>query len=138
MQPEQKVTGNSMAMNLQIIHANDFIKATPSGEVNLALSKERIAKIAAALDPSHDYYFLVDWRNVTINYSLTDMFYLALEIARHKEISKSKISLLVPDDGFDRGEFLQICAQNRGVKLAAFTEYEEAVNHLYFTSELQL
>ncbi len=125
-------------MKLKIIHANDFIKATPEGEVNLELSKTRIGKLAGSLEPTHEYSFLVDWRNVTVNFSMTDMFYLALEVARHKELSRAKISLLVPVNNFDRGEFLQLCAQNRGVQLAAFTEYEEATNWFSTATELKL
>jgi hypothetical protein len=138
VQPEQKIAGDSMAVKLQIIHANDFIKATPEGEVNLELSKTRIRKLAGSLDLKHEYSFLVDWRNVTVNFSMTDMFYMALEVARHKELSRAKISLLVPVNSFDRGEFLQLCAQNRGVQLAAFTEYEEATNWLSTATELKL
>jgi len=106
--------------------------------VNLELSKTRIRKLAGSLDLKHEYNFLVDWRNVTLNFSMTDMFYLALEVARHKELSGAKISLLVPVNSFDRGEFLQLCAQNRGVQLAAFTEYEEATNWLSTATELKL
>ena len=98
-------------MKVQIIHAGDFIKTTPEGEVSLKLSKTRLAKIVQALEPAHDYNFLVDWRNVTINFSMTHLFYLALEITKYAALSGAKISLLVRPDDFNRGEFLQICAQ---------------------------
>ena len=125
-------------MKVQVIHAGDFIKATPQGEVNLELSKKRLAKVVNALDIDHTYNFLADWRNVKINFSMTDMYYLAMELARYKKISNSRISLLVPSGNFDRGEFLQLCAQNRGVQLAAFTDYESAMEHLTSASELEL
>lgn len=125
-------------MKVQVIHAGDFIKATPQGEVNLELSKTRIGQVVEALNPAQSYNFLVDWRNVTINFSMTDMFYLALELGKYKQIANARMSLLVSVDNFDRGEFLQLCAQNRGVKLAAFTEYEEALGWITVESELEL
>ena len=125
-------------MKVQIIHAGDFIKATPDGEVSLKLSKTRLAKIVQALDPAHDYNFLVDWRNVTINFSMTHLFYLALEILKYEALAGAQISLLVRPDDFNRGEFLQICAQNRGLQLAAYTEYENAMNWLTTENEIDL
>ena len=125
-------------MKVQIIHAGDFIKTTPEGEVSLKLSKTRLAKIVQALEPAHDYNFLVDWRNVTINFSMTHLFYLALEITKYVALSGAKISLLVRPDDFNRGEFLQICAQNRGVQLAAYTEYENAMNWITSESNIDL
>ena len=125
-------------MKVQIIHAGDFIKTTPEGEVNLELSKTRIAKIVQALEPIHDYNFLVDWRNVKINFSMTHFYYLPLEILKYKALANAKISLLVQPDDFDRVEFLQLCAQNKGVYLSAFTEYEKAMNWLTTDTKLDI
>ena len=125
-------------MKVQIIHAGDFVKATPGGEVNLKLSKTRLAKIVQALEPTHNYNFLVDWRNVMINFSMNHLFSLALEILKYKALSSARISLLVQPDDFDKGDFLQLCAQNRGVHLAAFTEYENAMDWLTSVTELDL
>ena len=125
-------------MKVQIIHAGDFIKNTPEGEVNLELSKIRIAKLVQALELTHEYNLLVDWRNVVINYSMTHLFDLALEIFKDEALSKAKISLLVQPDDFNKGEFLQLCAQNRGVRLSAFTEYENAMDWLTTETELDL
>jgi hypothetical protein len=130
--------GKVLTVKVQIIHAGDFIKTTPEGEVSLKLSKTRLAKIVQALEPAHDNNFLVDWRNVTINFSMTHLFYLALEITKYEALSGARISLLVKPDDFDRGDFLQICAQNRGVQLSAFTEYENAMNWLTTENEIDL
>ncbi len=125
-------------MKVQIIHAGDFIKNTPEGEVNLELSKTRLAKLVQALELTHEYNLLVDWRNVVINYSMDHLFYLALEIFKYDELSKAKISLLVQPDDFNKGKFLQLCAQNRGIRLSAFTEYENAMDWLTTETELDL
>ena len=125
-------------MKVQIIHAGDFIKNTPEGEVNLELSKIRIAKLVQALELTHEYNLLVDWRNVVINYSMAHLFDLALEIFKDEALSKAKISLLVQPDDFNKGEFLQLCAQNRGIRLSAFTEYEIAMDWLTTETELEL
>ena len=125
-------------MKVQIIHAGDFIKNTPEGEVNLELSKIRIAKLVQALELTREYNLLVDWRNVVINYSMAHLFDLALEIFKDEALSKAKISLLVQPDDFNKGKFLQLCAQNRGVRLSAFTEYENAMDWLTTETELDL
>ena len=69
---------------------------------------------------------------------MTHLYYLAHEILKYEALSGAKISLLVKPDDFDRGEFLQICAQNRGVQLSAFTEYENAMNWLTTEKEIDL
>ena len=122
----------------RFIQAGDFIKTTPEGEVNLELSKTRIAKLVQALEPIYDYNFLVDWRNVKINFSMTHLYYLPLEILKYKALSNAKISLLVQPDDFDRIEFLQLCAQNKGVYLSAFTEYEKAMDWLTTGTKLDI
>ena len=125
-------------MNVKIIHAGDFIKNTPEGEVNLELSKIRLAKLVQALELTHEYNILVDWRNVVINYSMAHLFDLALEIFKDEALSKAKISLLVQPGNFNKGKFLQLCAQNRGIRLSAFTEYENAMNWLTTENEIDL
>ena len=71
-------------------------------------------------------------------YTRSRLIYLALEITKYEALSSARISLLVKPDDFDRGDFLQICAQNRGVQLSAFTEYENAMNWLTTENEIDL
>ncbi len=119
-----------MSTNIRIIHAHDFIKVTPEGQLDFDTSKKLLVEIASVSTPSGDYEIIVDVRKTQIELSVTDLWYLATELSKLGEAFSRRTAVLCPLDGFDRAGFFALCAQNIGVQVKAFTSFEDAVEWL--------
>ncbi|HUU17165.1 MAG TPA: hypothetical protein VMW72_08455 [Sedimentisphaerales bacterium] len=120
-----------MRVNYKIIQAKDFIKAKPTGQIDLDESKKVLGQIAKMEELIGDHELLVDLREVHSNLDKDDLFELILELGRHKEAFRSKIAVMARDDEqFNKAVFLEMCANIDGFTVMAFTDYEEAINWL--------
>ena len=74
---------------------------------------------------------LIDTREATSKASVTDVWTLASELKSVGLSPQHRIAVVNrPKDNFDRAEFLEICASNRGFQLKAFREFEAAFTWL--------
>lgn len=119
-----------MATNVQIIHARDFIRATPEGRFDVEASKAVLADIAAASAGLVHYHVLLDTRKSDVTMTVTDLWYLTEEMARRREVFDRKTAVLCPTEGFDNAAFFALCARNRGLRAQAFTSFEAAIEWL--------
>jgi len=119
-----------MATNIRIIHAHDFIKATPEGTLDLENSKKLLVEIAADSSTSGDHEILLDTRMAQSAMSATDLWYLAAELIRFRKALSRKTAVLCPLDRFDHAAFFALCAQNKGFRVRAFTSFEDAMEWL--------
>ena len=119
-----------MATSVAIIHAQDFIRATPDGLLDLATSKEVLIDIAAASGPLVDYRILIDTRHAQVSMSTADLWYLAAELSEHGKAFLRRTAVLCPLEGFDQAGFFALCAKNRAFPVSAFTSFEDAIEWL--------
>lgn len=121
-----------MASNIRIIHAHDFIKATPEGKLDFAKTKKLLIEIASASAPLGEYDILLDTRKAQSGMSVTDLWYLAAELGNLRDpFSRPiKTAVLCPLIRFDLAEFFALCAGNRGFNVGAFTSLEDAIEWL--------
>ncbi|MHC4647673.1 MAG: hypothetical protein ACYTBJ_19580 [Planctomycetota bacterium] len=127
-----------MKVSYKIINARDFIKAKPTGEIDLEESKKLLGQIAAMASPPAAYEILIDARESYGNLNYADMWELVAELGRHREAFRNKIAFLVRDDEqFDKASFLQLCAKNRGFEVSAFTSFEETINWLHSSGDTE-
>ena len=122
-----------MPANIRIIHAHDFIKATPEGRLDLEESMKLLTEIASAAAPLVDYHIILDTRKAQSEMSVSDLWHLAAELSKnfHKAVSRiPKTAVLCPRERFDHAEFFALCAQNRGYQVSAFTSFEDALEWL--------
>jgi len=119
-----------MATNIRIIHAHDFIKATPEGTLDLENSKKLLVEIAADSSTSGDHEILLDTRMAQSAMSATDLWYLAAELISFRKALSRKTAVLCPLDRFDHAAFFALCAQNKGFRVRAFTSFEDAMEWL--------
>jgi DNA-binding response OmpR family regulator len=113
---------------LQIIKAGDFIKSTPTGDLDMKASKEGLAHIAAVGADLKDYTVLIDLRDVKSRLSGADIYQLAYELAKYGETFYRKTAVLArADEDIDQAMFFEIAAQNRGFKVKTFTVFEDAI-----------
>jgi hypothetical protein len=119
-----------MPTNIRIIHAHDFIKATPEGKLDFEKSKKLLTEIAAAASPLGDHEIILDTRKAQLEMSASELWYLAVELANLGKAFSRKTAVLCPREQFDEAEFFAICAQNRGLRVNAFTSFEDAIEWL--------
>ena len=119
-----------MPTNVRIIHAQDFIKATAEGELDLESSKKMLAEIVSASTPLDDYHIILDTRTAHSGMSATDLWYLAAELSGLRRTFSPKTAVLCPRARFDDAKFFALCAENRGFHVSAFTSFEGAIEWL--------
>ena len=121
-----------MPTNIKIIHAQDFIMATPDGNLDLEKSKNLIVKILSISTNLSDFDLIVDTRKTQVEMSPTDLWSLAQDLSNlrlRKPIWK-KTAIICPLERFDFAEFFTLCSQNRGLQVNAFTSFEDAIEWL--------
>ena len=125
-----------MPAKIRIIHAQDFLKATPEGKLDLEESTRILLEIAAMIVPQDDYDLIIDTRKAHSVMSPTDMLLLVQEVSTFGEKFRKKTAVICPRERFDHARFLELCASNRGYEIHAFTAYEEAIDWLYSSTEV--
>jgi hypothetical protein len=127
-----------MRVNYKIIQAKDFIKAKPTGEIDLDESKKVLGQIAQMEELIGDHELLLDLREVHSNLNHADLHELILELGRHKEAFRSKIAVIARDDEqFNKAVFLEMCANIDGFTVTAFTDYEKAISWLQSNDSIE-
>lgn len=66
-----------MPAQIKVIRANDFIRAKPTGELDLEACERLLAGIAKAAASLDDFEILVDTREAQGTMSATDLWFLA-------------------------------------------------------------
>ena len=125
-----------MTAKIKIIHAQDFLKATPEGELDFEESKRILLEIASVVVPQDDYELIIDTRKAHSVMSPTNLWQLAKEISTFGEKFRRKTAVICPRERFDQAKFFELCSHNRGYQIHAFTSYEDAIDWLCSTTEV--
>lgn len=119
-----------MPTHIKIIHAGDFIRATPEGHLNLEESKKLLMELASATSTLSDYEVILDTRKAQLDISVADLWHLANELCNFYKAFSRRLAILCPPERFDRAAFFALCAKNRGLRINVFTSYEDAIEWL--------
>ncbi|MDP1675439.1 MAG: response regulator [Bacteroidota bacterium] len=125
------------SLRLQIFTAGDFIKSTPTGDLDLIASTQVLAQIATAGDLLQDYTVIIDLRDVQSHLSTLDIYNVASELVKYGEAFQRKIAVLTQSaKGHNQASFFETAAQNRGYNVKAFTLFEDAIYWLTSVTRL--
>ena len=119
-----------MPTNIRVIHANDFIIATPEGRMDLEASKKLLLEIASTPTPAGEHEVLLDVRKAQSDLSIGELWFLAAELGKLRSSFSGRTAVLCPPERFDFAGFFALCAQNRGLRVRAFTSFEYAIEWL--------
>jgi hypothetical protein len=119
-----------MAANVKVIHARDFIRATPEGVVDMEAAERLLAEIAEATESLEDYEILIDTRQARGALSASQLWYLAKKLGTYRGTFLRRTAVLCPFERFDHAEFFALCASHRGHNVIAFRSYEDAMEWL--------
>jgi hypothetical protein len=116
--------------NIRIIHAHEFVVATPEGQLDVEKSRKLLADIASATASLTDYEVILDCRKAECAMSATELWHLVVDLGDFRKAFSRKTAVLCPLGGCDQAEFFALCAQNRGFRVRAFASFEEAIEWL--------
>jgi hypothetical protein len=116
--------------HIRIIRAQEFIVATPEGQLDLERSKSLLMEIGSAGASLTDYEILLDTRKTRSAMSVGDLWFLAAELSSIGRAFARRTAVLCPREGFDQAAFFALCAKNRGFQVRAFTSFEDAIEWL--------
>jgi hypothetical protein len=127
-----------MDLNIRVIRANEFLKTTATGELDLQQSKEILLRLAAINAPPAKYDILLDVRPATgTQMTLVDIAELVDVMLAHHQSFQKKLAILTSQDApLTRANFMKLYAGNRGLQVGAFKNFEEAINWLMESEEL--
>ena len=124
-------------LKLQIIKAGDFIKSTPSGDLDMNASEQGLKEIASTGTDLRDYNILIDLREVKSRLSSPDIYVLASRLAKYGETFRRKTAVLARgDEDFDQARFFENIARKQGFNVKAFTVFEDAIIWLSSASQI--
>jgi hypothetical protein len=119
-----------MPTNVKIIHAQDFLRATPGGVLDRAASEQLLSAITRASTALHDFQVLLDTRRALVVLDSADLWILARKVTEQYGPSMRKTAVLCPHERFNYARFFALCMANEGLKVRAFVAYEEAMEWL--------
>ena len=104
-----------MNLNIQLVRQADYIKTTPTGEFDMASTKQLLQTLSAASSSGEDRPMLVDIRKTSSILKKADVFELASTLIEYGKTFRRKTAILArDDDSFDRANFFELVARNRG------------------------
>src|SRR5258708_30532582 len=102
-----------MDLNVRIIHHKDFLKMTPSGEIDLDKSKQLLLSIASVNKPPNKYDVLVDFRDTTPQLTIVGITKLVDVMINNRTSFRYKLAILTPQvPGPELPNFMERSAQN--------------------------
>jgi hypothetical protein len=124
----------NMASQIKLYKVKDFVRQTPTGEIDYDRSLEIIHELATAASFFADHNVLVDMRETTIVgvEGMGAVLQLALEMAAYKSVFKGKVANVVPNDEERLAVARQFRAslQLQGFSYEVFTNFEDAIDWL--------
>lgn len=125
------------SLRIQIVKAGDFLKSTPTGELDLEASVHGLAQIAEASANLESYGVLIDLRDVRSKLPRSDIFDLGYNLVQYGETFRRKTAVLArEDEDLKQAKLFEDVAQHRGFGVRAFTVFEDAMAWLSTITEL--
>ncbi|MBI5646925.1 MAG: hypothetical protein HY962_08320 [Ignavibacteriae bacterium] len=116
-----------MPTDIRVIHARDFLRATPEGVFDFEDSKQCLLSIATAASQPGDIEILLDTRKAHLHVTVSELWFLAAELSKLRAAFSRKTAVLCPGESFDNAKFFTLCSENRGFRMRAFTSFEDAI-----------
>jgi hypothetical protein len=119
-----------MPTNVKIIHAHDFVRATPGGVLDRAASEQLLSDIARASAALYEFQILLDTRRALVVLDSADLWMLARKVTEQYRALMRKTAVLCPTERFNHARFFAMCTQSEGLNVRAFVNYEDAMEWL--------
>ena len=127
-----------MHLSIRVIRANEFLTSRATGELDLQQSKAMLLKLACINKPPAKHDILLDVRGAnSTQLTLIDVAELVELMLEHRESFRKKLAILTAEDApLTRANFMKLYADNRGLQVGAFKSFEEAINWLLESDDI--
>lgn len=115
-----------MDIKHRVFHCEQLIKTTVDGIFSYEESREMLHRLATDPKFPDPYDVLIDLHNAPCQLTYVDVFHLVREMESHRSAFRSKVAVVVSDPAFDAATFMELCAENRGLQVRAFTDVARA------------
>ena len=120
-----------MPMTIQLVHAQEFLKGTVEGRIDLEKSLDMLRELARVPDrPDSDIFFL-DLRGADVDLSPTDIYRLSSTIGETGIMHADKLVVLVDPTEFEELTFLETTSFNQGYRVFVFKDFEQSILKLW-------
>jgi hypothetical protein len=119
-----------MTTEVRIFRAQDFIKATPEGDLDFAKSRKLLVQMVEARKTLRDYAVVLDTRKAKSRLTAQELWYLANELQRVGDSFLRRTAIICPRKRFEMAKFFALCAEKQGFEMRAFVNFEEAMEWL--------
>jgi hypothetical protein len=111
----------------------------PGGKLDFEESKRLLMQVATVDARAEEHEVLIDCRRAHSMLTTSDLWHLASLLSDHRSTFAKKTAILVrPDGHIDHAKFFELCGTNRGLLIRAFVNYEEAIDWLFPSSDIEL
>ncbi|MDJ0708395.1 MAG: hypothetical protein QNJ46_34430 [Leptolyngbyaceae cyanobacterium MO_188.B28] len=116
---------------MEVVHEKEFLKVTPHKKLNSENSAQLVERISAEVVSAFNCPVLLDLRLVKFQLSIAGVNELVKKLREYNSIFTNRIAILRrSDQEYDSLTYLTACANNRGMRMKLFTEYELAIRWL--------
>ena len=118
-----------MAAEYTVYNVKDFIRKTPSGELDIDKSLRMVREIVATAGFHHDHNILVDLRKTVPLSNFGDILAVATEFAKYQGIFQDKLAVIIPDtpERLEKAKFFMAALGETSFKIEYFTDFEKAI-----------
>jgi len=119
-------------INVKIVPAKEFIRTQADGEFDLEGTKELFLAVFSKMKEANVSEVVIDLREASTKMTASDINELLSVLNHVGSWSTWKIAIVYrPKNDWDRAKFFELGAQNKGYRVKAFQDFEEALAWLY-------
>lgn len=115
----------------QITHVPGIVEVALDGEFGFQTSRKALGDIVSTAVRLFDCEILLDARKADVRMSVADLWFLAAEFSKHRDAFMRKTAVLCPAEGYEHAAFWELCSQNQGLRIRAFTTIQDAKTWLW-------
>ena len=121
-----------MPIDVKIVPAREFFRTKANGEFDLERTKEIFLAVFSKMKEAKVSEVVMDVREASTKMTASEINELLSVLNHVGSWSTWKISIVYrPKDDWDRAKFFELGAQNKGYRVRAFQDFEEALAWLY-------
>ena len=124
-------------VKISVIHATEFLVATPHGRLDRASSQSLLQGIIAATNETSSYPLLLDLRTAEFFMSAADVYDWVAELSEFRLAFSNRIAALTRAGTHPKNlDLFELCATNRGIRTHVFEDYGDAIAWLMSATEV--
>ena len=121
-----------MPIDVKIVPAREFIRTKANGVFDLEKTRELFLTVFSKMKEAQASEVVIDCREATTNMTASDINELLSVLNHVGSWSTWRIAIVYrPKDDWDRAKFFELGARNKGYRVGAYQEFEEALAWLY-------